>query len=104
MRGLYKYPQNEYPYEKLLNENRTRSKKEPEYELQDTGTIFTQIITYKTGVFDNQEYWDVEVEYAKNTPNDVLIKVNISNRSDEESTFHFLPTFWVFTDVFLSNF
>jgi hypothetical protein len=83
MKGLYKYPQNEYPYAKLVHENQQRSKEEPEYELVDSG------------VFNEGRYFDVEAEYAKNGENDMLIRVNISNRGPEDAVYHFLPTFWV---------
>ncbi len=82
MKALYKYPQNEFPYALLLDENRRRSRALPEFEL------------YDTGVFANDEYFDVFVEYAKNTPDDILIKVSIHNRFSEARTIHFLPTLW----------
>ncbi len=82
MKALYKYPANEFPYERLVKENRNRSRSMPEFEL------------YDTGVFDNDEYFDVFVEYAKNTPNDILIKVVINNRSSEARQIHFLPMLW----------
>lgn len=82
MKALYKYPQNEFPYAWLLDENRRRSKAVPEFEL------------YDTGVFANDEYFDVFVEYAKNAPDDILIKVSIHNRSSEKRELHFLPTLW----------
>ncbi len=85
MRGLYKYPQQEYPYSDLLRENGRRTRSDPEYELLDTG------------IFKDNRYWDVEVEYAKESANDLLIKVNISNRAETAETIHFLPTFWVIT-------
>lgn len=82
MKALYKYPANEFPYDSLVKENRNRSRSMPEFEL------------YDTGVFDKDEYFDVFVEYAKNTPNDILIKVVINNRSSETRQIHFLPTLW----------
>jgi hypothetical protein len=82
MKALYKYPQSAFPYVRLVSENRKRSKALPEFEL------------YDTGVFDNNEYFDVFVEYAKNTPDDILIKVTIENRSNEKKSLHFLPTLW----------
>jgi len=82
MKALYKYPQNAFPYDDLVAENRKRSKALPEYEL------------YDTGVFAKDEYFDVYVEYAKNTPDDILIKVTIENRSSEKRSLHFLPTLW----------
>lgn len=82
MKALYKYPANAFPYDELVRENRVRSRSLPEYEL------------YDTGVFDNDEYFDVFVEYAKNTPDDILIKVKIENRSSQSRSIHFLPTLW----------
>ena len=68
MKALYKYPQAEFPYDELVNENKRRGKTEPEFELLDTG------------VFNDNRYFDVQAEYAKNSPNDVLIKLTIANR------------------------
>jgi hypothetical protein len=82
MKGLYKYPQNEFPYSQLVYVNRTRTKNEPEYELIDTG------------IFDNDEYFDVFVEYAKNDPTDILIYVTICNRSNNKTSLFFLPKIW----------
>lgn len=82
MKALYKYPQAEYPYAKLVEENRKRSNGELEYELEDTG------------VFNESRYWDVFAEYAKSGPNDVLIKIKVCNRGPEERTLHLLPTLW----------
>jgi hypothetical protein len=82
MKALYKYPQNEFPYDLLVSENRKRSKSLPEFEL------------YDTGAFADNQYFDVFVEYAKNTPDDILIKVTIENRSNEKRSLHFLPTLW----------
>jgi Glycosyl hydrolase family 63 C-terminal domain len=82
MKGLYKYPQAEFPYQKLLDENRRRTRTEPEYELVDTG------------VFNESRYFDVLVEYAKHTPNDILIRVTVSNRGPKKETLHLLPTLW----------
>lgn len=82
MKALYKYPQAEYPYAKLVEENRNRSNQELEYELEDTG------------VFDESRYWDVFAEYAKAGPNDVLIKIKVCNRGPEEKTLHLLPNLW----------
>src|SRR5690606_40631262 len=64
---LYKYPQAPFPYAWLVEENRRRSRNEPEFELLDTG------------VFDDDRYFDIFVEYAKNTPNDTLIRINVVN-------------------------
>jgi len=82
MKGLYKYPQSEYPYRWLVEENRRRSRAEQEFELVDTG------------VFREDRYWDVTVEYAKNLPNDILIKITIANRGPDPATLHVLPTVW----------
>src|SRR5207248_1362211 len=67
MKYLYKYPQAAYPYGQLLEENRRRGRQSPEYELIDTG------------IFDNDEYFDVYVEYAKANPEDMLIRLTIIN-------------------------
>jgi hypothetical protein len=82
MKYLYKYPQSEFPYRKLYEENRRRSKLEPEYELLDTG------------VFDEDRYWDVTVEYAKADAEEILIQVEVTNRAAEAATLHLLPTIW----------
>ncbi|MBK8232571.1 MAG: glucosidase [Candidatus Eisenbacteria bacterium] len=82
MKGLYKYPHGEYPYARLVAENRKRRKDEPEFELVDTG------------LFDDNRYFDVQVEYAKGTPDDVLIRITVMNRSTEAATLHLLPTLW----------
>ena len=70
MKYLYKYPQRAFPYDELVAENRRRGRSEPEYELLDTG------------VFDNDRYFDVFVEYAKATPEDVLCRISVVNRGD----------------------
>lgn len=82
MKYLYKYTQHRFPYDKLLMGNGDRSKYEKEYELIDTG------------VFDDNRYFDVFIEYAKETPEDLLIKVSIFNRAGEEAEIDVLPTFW----------
>ncbi len=82
MKYLYKYPQAAYPYVDLIETNRRRSKEEPEYELIDTG------------VFDDDRYFDVFVEYAKAAPEDTLIKITVCNRGPEEAVLHLLPTLW----------
>ena len=82
MKYLYKYPQSEYPYRNLIETNQHRSRFDPEYELLDTG------------IFDEDRYFDVLVEYAKATPTDMLIEISISNRGPEESVLHVLPTLW----------
>ena len=82
MKYLYKYPQNAYPYVDLININKQRNRREPEYELIDTG------------VFDQDRYFDVFVEYAKATPTDVLIEISIFNRGPDEGVIHVLPSLW----------
>ena len=82
MKYLYKYPQNAYPYGDLGATNRERSRNEFEYELLDTG------------IFNENRYFDVYVEYAKETPEDILIRISVSNRGPEAATLHVLPTLW----------
>ncbi|MDQ2732147.1 MAG: glucosidase, partial [Armatimonadota bacterium] len=82
MKYLYKYPQQAYPYEDLVRVNAARGKDDPEYELLDTG------------VFDEDRYFDVFVEYAKASPEDVLIQVTAINRGPDEATIHLIPTIW----------
>jgi hypothetical protein len=82
MKYLYKYPQKAFPYEDLVATNLRRSKKEFEYELLDTG------------VFDENRYWDVFVEYAKGDTDDILIQITVANRGPEEATLEILPTLW----------
>jgi hypothetical protein len=82
MKYLYKYPQAEYPYGKLVETSRGRSRQEFEYELLDTG------------VFDQNRYFDVFVEYAKESPEDVLIQITVHNRGPEAAELHVLPTLW----------
>lgn len=82
LKMLYKYPQREFPYGQLVEENRRRGKDQPEYELLDTG------------VFDDDRYFDVFVEYAKAGPDDVLIQVTVHNRGPEEAMLHLLPQVW----------
>lgn len=84
MEYLYKYPQQAFPYEKLAQENRSRSKLEPEYEILDTG------------IFDNDEYFDVLVTYAKQNPQDILIKIDIHNRGAKAAPITVLPTLWFY--------
>ncbi len=81
-KALYKYPQAEFPYVQLIAENQRRSPQEREYELLDTG------------MFDENRYFDVFVEYAKATPNDILMRVTIVNRGAEAAPLHVLPTLW----------
>ena len=82
MKYLYKYPQAEFPYDKLVQTSRERSRTEFEYELLDTG------------VFDQDRYWDVFVEYAKDTVEDILIQITVHNRGPESAELHVLPTLW----------
>jgi len=84
LRMLYKYPQREFPYAWLVAENARRKAdpQQPEFELLDTG------------IFDDDRYWDVVVEYAKAGPNDLLMKVTVHNRGPEEATIHLLPQLW----------
>ena len=82
MRYLYKYPLNAFPYEDLVAVNKARSRHEPEYELIDTG------------IFDNNAYCDIEVEYAKADPEDLLIQITVHNRSDQPASLDVLPTLW----------
>ncbi len=82
MKFLYKYPQAEYPYERLIEENRRRSKHEREFELTDAG------------VFDENRYFDVFVEYAKDGVEDIYIKITVANRSAEPARLTLLPTLW----------
>jgi hypothetical protein len=82
MKMLYKYPQSAFPYEELETENQKRGRELPEYELIDTG------------VFDNDRYFDVEVEYAKADQEDILIRITVSNRRAGDALIHVLPTLW----------
>ena len=82
MKYLYKYPQAAYPYQALIETNRSRDKQSPEFELLDTG------------VFDEDRYFDVFVEYAKAEPEDILVRITISNRGPEPAAIHVLPTLW----------
>lgn len=82
MKYLYKYPQAAFPYDDLVNTNRGRSREEMEYELLDTG------------IFDDDRYFDVFVEYAKATAEDILISIKAVNQGPEPATLHLLPTLW----------
>lgn len=82
MKYLYKYPQQAFPYDDLVKTNRNRNRYELEYELLDTG------------VFDDDRYFDVFVEYAKADAEDVLIKITVANRGPEAAPLHVLPTLW----------
>jgi hypothetical protein len=82
MRMLYKYPQAEFPYQRLIDENRNRDKMQPEFELADTG------------VFDGGQYFEVVAEYAKADAEDLLIRISITNRGPQEATIDVMPTLW----------
>jgi hypothetical protein len=82
MRYLYKYPQRAFPYQPLIDENRRRGRLGLEYELLDTG------------IFDDDRYFDVFVEYAKASPEDLLIEITVDNRGPEDAPIHILPTLW----------
>src|SRR5215470_15476737 len=82
MKYLYKYPQGAYPYEDLVATNQARDKTQYEYELLDTG------------LFDDDRYFDVFVEYAKASPEDLLVQITVHNRGPEAATLHVLPTVW----------
>jgi len=82
MKYLYKYPQAAFPYVELLEENRRRDRRSLEYELIDTG------------VFDEDRYFDVFVEYAKASVEDILVRITVANRGPEAAPLHLLPTLW----------
>ena len=82
MKYLYKYPQNAYPYGDLIETNRRRGRNDSEYELLDTG------------IFNDDRYFDMFVEYAKATPTDILIQISLHNRGPEAASLHVLPTLW----------
>ncbi len=82
MKALYKYPQMEYPYARLVAENGRRSRQEAEFELLDAG------------VFDDNRYFDVFIEYAKATTDDLLIRITAVNRGPDPAPLHLLPTLW----------
>lgn len=84
MEYLYKYPQLEFPYEQLKAENKKRSRNEPEYEILDTG------------VFDDNQYFDVQVTYAKHSAQDIFIKIDITNRYSKPAEITVLPTLWFY--------
>jgi hypothetical protein len=83
MKHLYKYPQAEFPYQALVEVNRNRSKSEPEFELLDTG------------IFNDDKYFDVFTEYAKNNEEDILIRITVANRGNEAAPISILPTLWL---------
>src|SRR5690606_38465480 len=82
MKMLYKYPQTEFPYEQLRKENRMRGRNDPEYELLDTG------------IFDEDAYFDIFIEYAKNDFEDIVGKATIHNRGKEPADIWVMPTIW----------
>ena len=82
MKYLYKYPQHAYPYGDLIETNRRRGRDDWEYELLDTG------------IFNEDRYFDVFVEYAKASPTDILIQISVANRGPEAASIHVLPTLW----------
>jgi hypothetical protein len=82
MRWRYHYPQREFPYADLAATNKSRRKDEPEYELVDTG------------VFADDRFWTVTVDYAKDGPHDLLMRITVDNRGPEEAEIHVLPTLW----------
>ena len=82
MRWRYMYPQDAFPYEQLLDENRRRSKLEPEFELLDTG------------IFDSGRYWEITADYAKASPEDLLLRLSVRNAGPEPASIDVLPTLW----------
>jgi hypothetical protein len=82
LKALYKYPQAEFPYHRLVTENQSRDKSDPEFELIDTG------------VFNENRYFDVYAEYAKAEPDDIAIRITVANRGPDTATLHLLPTLW----------
>lgn len=82
MKMVYKYPINEFPYQDLIEENGRRTKQDQEYELADTG------------IFDDDEYFDIFIEYAKINHDDILIRVTVANRSGKKAPLVLLPTLW----------
>ncbi len=81
-RMLYKYPQAAFPYDHLIQENARRDRRQPEFEIIDTG------------IFDDDRYFDVDIEYAKADVDDVLLRLTINNRGPEDAPIHVLPTVW----------
>jgi hypothetical protein len=82
LRALYRYPQASYPYADLVAENRRRTRDDPEYELADTG------------VLDDRRFTDIQVEYAKAAPDDIVIRISASNQGPDAAPIHLLPTLW----------
>ena len=83
MKYLYRYPQTEFPYGRLVDENWRRGRSAPEYELLDTG------------VFDENRYFDIFIEYAKASADDILIRISVVNRGPDRASLHLLPTLWL---------
>ena len=83
MKYLYKYPQATFPYHELEQKNKIRTKDEDEYEINDTG------------VFNDNRYFDVFIEYAKNNEEDICIKISVHNRSEQNAPITLLPTLWM---------
>ncbi len=81
-RMLYKYPQAEFPYAHLVEENARRTRQQPEFEIIDTG------------IFDADRYFDVDIEYAKSATDDILMQVTVSNRGPDPAEIHVLPQLW----------
>ena len=82
MKMLYKYPQQAFPYDKLIDENRKRSSSDPEYELMDTG------------IFHDRRYFDIEIEYVKIDQDDLAIRISATNRGPDSAPLYLLPTLW----------
>ena len=82
MKALYKYPHSAFPYQQLVAENKSRDRRSPEFELMDTG------------VFNENRYFDVSVEYAKNSATDILMQITVTNHGAEMHDLHVLPTMW----------
>ncbi len=82
LKALYKYPQSEYPYAKLVDDNRSRGRDDAEVELLDTGAL------------DEDRYFDIQTEYAKADPEDILIRITVDNRGPDSAKIHVLPTLW----------
>jgi len=92
MEYLYKYPQQAFPYELLKQENRKLNRNDPEYEILDTG------------IFNNNQYYDVLVTYAKQSAQDIFIKIDITNRYSKSAEIHLLPTLWFYNRWSLGSF
>ena len=82
LKAQYKYPQRAFPYQQLVDENKRRTRMDPEFELIDTG------------IFDDGRYFDIEIEYAKAAPDDILIRIHATNRGPDAAPLHILPTLW----------